>query len=165
MSLSHWYFDITLYLSTIAVPIWVCNGQYKPVKSSSHLLQSLVLQQILTRSCYDQRIGVSKCFGRSTDISKHMKTQSCICKRLYSYKVLKTLSNIYSEYMLLGENLQKISRCCRTNPFSSVHLQNIYLDHTIKIWIGLTKYLDYTFKNWIKSYNIIQSHHQNMKQI
>ena len=41
------------HLSAVSVPIWVCDGQYEPVKSPSNLSVSSVFQQILTRKYYN----------------------------------------------------------------------------------------------------------------
>ena len=41
------------HLFTVAVSIWVCNGQYEPVKSPKHLSVSSIFQQILTRKYYN----------------------------------------------------------------------------------------------------------------
>ena len=41
------------HLSAVSVPIWVCDGQYEPVKRPSNLSVLSVFQQILTRKYYN----------------------------------------------------------------------------------------------------------------
>ena len=97
-------------LSAISVPIWVCNGQYEPVKSASYLFQLRVFQQILTRKWLKYRM-------------KHVNADWIFSNmEIYFERSLWTLI-----IMLSVENLQKISCRSRPNPFSRVHLKTFRL--------------------------------------